>query len=256
MSEHQLARGFLAATWLATLASGPASAQRVNEDDAPIPYPEEEEPEDRGRRDLPRRSDETTVLREESDWEKSEREETLAGLDDPNIGLSGEVVAGLLLLESSRGALVDSRFAWGLRFTWEWGRLLGDERLREALLADVNWSYCASREGTKELFTDANYHYFTIAPAYAFPFGHKSAFSLYLQAGAGFGLQFSAVHIKDAENQISGTKALFQYGLGIRGRPALVADESIRLSFRFELTRFRRQYMDDTFVGGSAGVTF
>lgn len=240
---------------LLALAPAAALAQQVREDDAPIPYSDEEE-DDGELRSLPRRSDPTAEVRPESDWEQAEREETLASLDDPNVGLAGELLAGFMLLDSARGALVETRFAYGLRFTWEWGRVLGDERLREAFFADATWSYSALRDGTQELFADTNYHYFTIAPAYAFPLGKGSPYSLYGQLGFGFGMQFSALHVKDVETQISGTKPLIQYGLGIRGRPSLVADDSIRLSFRFELTRFRRGYMDDTFVGGSVGATF
>lgn len=231
-------------------------AQKVKEDNAPLPYPEEEEEQDSPRRQRPRRSEETFSPRQESDWEQAEREQVLASLDDPNWGLSAELVSGLMLLDSSRGALVETRFAWGLRFTWEWGRLYSEEWLREALFADLSWSYAAMREGTRAVFADSNYHYFTLAPAYAFPLWKKSPFAAYLQAGGGWATQLSSVHLADYESQIIGNKLLIQYGAGIRARPALVADESLRLSFRLELTRFRRGYMDDTFVGGSAGVTF
>ena len=51
--------------------------------------------------------------------------------------------------------------------------------------------------------------------------------------------------------------------MDILGTSAVVADGTIseyhtqvRISFRIEVTRFRRSYMDDTFIGGSAGVTF
>ncbi len=244
--------------WLllvATLAL-PAYAQRVQDDDAPIPYPEDDVEEERTTRKLPRRSDPTVILREESDWEQQEREEVLAVLDDPNIGLSGELVTGLLLLDSARGAGVESGFCWGLRFTWEWSRLFSDEWLRESFFADALWSYTGYRAGTSEVFADTNYHYFTVAPAWAFPFGQKSAFAGYLQAGVGLSYQYSAVHVAKVETNIGGTKLLLQYGAGIRGRPALLPDESIRLSFRIELTRFRRGYMDDTFLGGGVGLTF
>ena len=245
-------------TLLATalcLALAPAPALAGKNDDAPIPFPDED-PGDENRRELPRRSDETPTVREESDYEQLEREKTMAGFDDPNIGLSGELVAGAMLLDSSRGQLVETRAAWGLRFTWEWGRLLGDETLRDALFADVLWAYTGMRDGTTDVYADTNYHYFTLAPAYAFALGRKSPWSVYGQAGIGLGYQFSAIHVKEVETQIAGTKSVIQYGIGFRGRPAVVADESVRVSFRIELTRFRRGYMDDTFLGGSVGATF
>ncbi|MHB8879437.1 MAG: hypothetical protein ACYC8T_37565 [Myxococcaceae bacterium] len=254
---------------LMCLALAPTGAL-AEDDDAPIPFPDEDEGE--GRRALPRRSEETATIREESDYEQMERDETMAGFDDPNIGISGEFLIGLMLLDSSRGQGVESRASWGVRATWEFGRLLADETLRDALFADVTWQYAGMREGTgqpgspcvtaadsclnKGIYGDTNYHYFTLAPAYAFKLGKESPLSVYAQVGVGLGYQFSSVHAQEVETQIAGTKALLQYGVGFRGRPAVAADGSVRISFRVELTRFRRGYMDDTFLGGSIGVTF
>ncbi|MFZ5470976.1 MAG: hypothetical protein ACOZIN_16230 [Myxococcota bacterium] len=243
------------ARWPTLLFLFAATLAQAQDDDAPIPYPEEEE-ETATPRKLPRRSEATADLREESEYEALEREESLAGVDDPNIGVGGEWVAGLMLLDSARGQGVESRFAYGLRFTWELGRVLADERLREALFADVTWSYAALREGSQEVFGDTNYHYFTVAPAYGFRLGQKSSVVAYLQAGLGLAYQFHALHVSNVETQISGTKPVLQYGAGIRGRPAVVGDESLRVSLRLELTRFRRGYMDDTFLGAGIGAVF
>lgn len=69
--------------------------------------------------------------------------------------------------------------------------------------------------------------------------------------------QFSSLHYDTTrELQVAGIKPLLQYGLGLRGAPRLGPDGPFRISFRLELTRFRRGYMDDTFVGGSVGVAF
>src|SRR5262249_43551439 len=102
---------------------------------------------------------------------------------------------------------------------------------------------------------DSNYHYFTIAPAYNILFGHKSPYGFFLQLGAGFAYEATSLHYGRSETSQSGFKTLLQYGLGVRGRPVLFAS-GIRLAFRFELTRFRRSYMDDTFIGGSIGLGF
>jgi hypothetical protein len=55
---------------------------------------------------------------------------------------------------------------------------------------------------------------------------------------------------------LGGTKFLFQYGIGLRGRPAVVADGSVRIQFRIELTRFIRGYMHDMYIGGGIGMIF
>jgi hypothetical protein len=255
------------------LALAPTSALAAGSpDDAPIPFSDEDKTNDAERRELPKRSEGSDSVREESEYEQQERERTMAGFDDPNIGLSIEGVVGMMLLDSSRGQLVETVPAWGVRFTWEWGRLLSDETLRDALFADVTWEYAGLRDGTgmpgaacekalisckgKGIYGDSNYHYFSVAPAYGFTLGGKSPWSLYAQVGGGLAYQFSALHVTSAETQIAGTKPIFQYGIGFRGRPAVVADGSVRISFRIEATRYRRGYMDDTFIGGSVGATF
>lgn len=240
---------------LAALVLAPALALAQSGDDKPIPYPDDEERPQATRR-LPRHSEETNDLREESDPEQAERETIRAGFDDPNLGLSGELVGGLLLVEASRGSGVDARFDWGVRFTWEWSRaFFSDEKLREALFADVTWTYAALHDGTTDVNADTNLHYFTLAPAYALALG-QLPISFYAQVGAGASYTFSSIHLRQVETQISGTKLLLQYGVGLRGRPALNEDGSVRLSFRLEVTRFRRGYMDDTLLGGSLGLTF
>jgi len=240
---------------LLLLTSAPAFAQ--GDDDAPLPYDDNDTGSayDDSPRELPKKSRRSVDLREE-DEEASEREESLSWVDDPNIGLSGELMTGAMLLESSRGALVDPRFLWGLRFTWEWGRLFPDPSLKEMFFADVSWCYAGTHDGTAQVYADSNQHYFTLAPAIALPFGPRSPVAFFAQAGLGFNLNHSAVHLNGNETNIDGAKFLLQYGIGVRFRPALTHDESVRLSFRLELTRFLRGYMSDTLLGGSVGVTF
>ena len=55
---------------------------------------------------------------------------------------------------------------------------------------------------------------------------------------------------------MAGTKFLFQYGVGLRGRPAIIANGAVRIQFRIELIRFIRGYMQDTYLGGSLGLIF
>lgn len=238
-----------------SLEAGAQQKPGVNPDD-PIPYGDES-PDDSGEpRKLPRRSDRTTGAFRETDPERADRDVLMAAYDDPNFGFGAELLAGLMLLDSSRGALVEPAFGYGLRATWEWSRLMSDELLRESFFADVTWSYSAQRAGTTDVYGDSNYHYFSLAPAYAFPLGRGSSFALFGQLGAGAVFQHSVLHVADVETRISGVKPLFQYGIGFRGRPAINLDQSVRLSFRVEFTRFRRAYMDDTFLGGSVGFVF
>lgn len=235
-----------------------ASAQRRgggDDDDKPIPYSDQEDDEDR-RRELPRKSDPTPYVREETEVEQKDREESLTHLDDPNIGLAIDLVAGVMLLDSARGVLGEARFLGGARFTWEFGRLIPDEFVREMFFIDLMYAHTQMTEGTEAISVNTAYHYFALAPAFALPFGPKSPAAFFLQGGFGFNVQPITITTQGEPVQLAGTKALFQYGAGFRFRPALLADEKLRLSFRFEFTRFRRGYMDDTFLGGSMGLSF
>lgn len=238
---------------LALLLLLPQAATAQKRDDDPIPYSDDDDE----RRSLPRKSEPTRELPEETAVEEEDRRVSLTSQDDPNIGLSLELVQGVLLLESSRGGGVDPRYQLGVRFTWEFGRLIPDESLREMFFADVTWLYAWSRaDGTAEVNTNANYHDFTFAPAFALPLGKKSPVAFYGQLGAGVSYQTASLNVAATSTDIAGTKFLFQYGLGFRFRPAIVEGDWMRLSFRLELTRFRRGYMDDTLLGGSIGLTF
>lgn len=231
----------------------PQAVHAQRRDDDPIPY----SGDDDERRELPRKSEPTRELPQETAVEEEDRRVSLTSQDDPNIGLSGELVQGVLLLESSRGAGVEPRYQLGVRFTWEFGRLIPDEFLRELFFADVTWFYSWSRgEGTTEVNANTNHHGFTLAPAFALPLGKGSKVSVFGQLGLGVGYQTSTLNVAATATDIAVTRLLVQYGLGLRFRPAIVEGDWLRLSFRLELTRFRRGYMDDTLLGGSIGLTF
>lgn len=196
-------------------------------------------------------------VREEDDEER-EGEESLANVDDPNVGLGGDFLSGVALLDSSKFGL-DPRYYFGVRFTWEWGRLIPDEYVREMFFADVMWTYAASKDGTNQVNVDTHLHDFTVAPAFNLRFG-QSFMSFYAQLGLGFDYSYSVTQIKNADTTsnitLGGTKFLFQYGVGLRGRPAIVGDGSVRIQFRIELMRFIRGYMHDMYLGAGLGMIF
>lgn len=72
----------------------------------------------------------------------------------------------------------------------------------------------------------------------------------------GFNVDYSVLHLDANSTSLTGTKFLFQYGLGLRGRPAVVANGTVRLEFRVELTRFIRGYMHDMYIGAGMGMAF
>ncbi len=255
---------------LMLVMSTAAYAQRRKED-APIPYDEQSDDDDDRRRDLPRRSDESRERPEETEVERQDREISLASEDDPNIGIGIEVIGAALLLDSSRAQGVEPQGLGGIRITWEWARtFLHDEFWRELFFVDVSWFGATARGpggfgGTNDVYASQNYHYFTIAEAFALPLG-KTPLSFFAMAGFGFAYQTSQLYIQMQEPVgISGTKVVAQYGLGLRARIQLVSQERFQqegyqgipcISLRIEVQRFRRGYMDDTMIGGSAGITF
>jgi hypothetical protein len=253
---RRLVAGVLCA-WAVSAAT--AAFAKGSKDEEAIPYDDDEDEQDNRPshpRDRPRRSEPTRVAPEETDIERDDRERSLAELDDPNTGIAGEVVAGAMLVDSSRGQFAEARLGAGARFTWEFGRVLPGAFFREALFADVTYSYMGMRDGTLVVYGDSSYHYFTVAPAYAFRLWGDSDYYVFLQAGGGMAYQYSVLHNGTNELSVAGTKPLIQYGAGFRGRPLISQDGNLRVTFRFEITRFRRQYMDDTFVGGSVGLAY
>ncbi len=221
--------------------------------DEAIPYEDDEAQV----KPKPKKSTRSEKIREEDEDEQSrDTINTLTHLDDPNIGIGLDFLAGAMLLEPSKGSFADPRFGYGFRFTWEFGRLIPDEVLRELFFVDASWRYAQTSDGTTGLNVTSNEHYFTAAPAAGLLLGEKSIFLAYAQLGIGVNANLTSVRINQAETQVSGAKFLFQYGIGLRARPAITADGSVRLSIRVELTRMVRGYMTDTWLGGSVGVVF
>jgi hypothetical protein len=254
---------------LALLLAAPLA--RAQKDEGAIPYSDEESEDERNRRELPGKSDPSSRPRDETQVESDEREQSLAAIDDPSIGISLEGIFGVMLLDSSRGAGFETTPMFGLRLTWEWTRtVFSDELFRELSFVDIAWSHAEGGEGTNLIKAYSAYNYFSFAPAFAYPFGTKSPVSVFVQVGVGLVFNPSVLVINQVSTTLTGNKFLFQYGGGLRFRPLVVtwgrksninadfagADNGLRISFRVELTRFRRGYVDDTFLGGSLGATF
>jgi hypothetical protein len=232
---------------LVCLLLSPAALAKGEDD--PIPY--SDDPQDRASKGKPRRAPQ-----KDPDYDVEDRSRELYRDDDPHLGLGAELLGGLMLIDSSRGQLVESRFGWGLRGVWEIGRLFNSETLRDALFTDITWSYSALKEGTTLINATAHLHYFSVAPAWLFTFGEVKNLGLYLQLGGGASLMSSSLNANGSNLSVVGFKPLLQYGAGFRAATVLSDDGTARLTFRVEFTRFRRGYMDDTFIGASTGAAF
>ncbi|HYO57511.1 hypothetical protein [Archangium sp.] len=232
----------------------------AQDEDTPYAYPDDEKPEQtRGSRRHRTEPEEDMAsdfrrISEEGDEEDFER---LSRMDDPNTGVAFEALGGAMVVSSPRGQLLgDFLPAVGGRFTWEYGRLLGVEALRESLWFDVRYTYAGVREGTKLIVGDTRLHYATIAPAYELMFGESSEYGVYAQVGGGIAYEHTTLEIGGKVTPVDGVKPLIQYGVGLRGRTKVSSESNVRLAWRVELMRFRRGYLDDTFVGASLGTAF
>jgi hypothetical protein len=259
----------LVLTLVLSMVASASPKRQKQSDDAPLPY--DDMVDEKGpQRQLPRRSQEAVDVPTETEVEKQDREVMLAGSDDRNIGIGAEVVIGANLADRSRGGGVEPFVMAGARVTWEWARtLLGDEFWRDVFFADLTWFGSSASNpsqfgGTKDVYTNVSYHHVTLAPGFALPLW-KSPLSLFAQVGGGFSFQGSTVYVLNEPTSISALRPILQYGGGLRFRIHLVSEEKYQeegykgipvITFRLELTRFRRAYMDDTFVGGSLGIVF
>ncbi|MCP3145170.1 hypothetical protein [Pyxidicoccus xibeiensis] len=248
-------------TWLVRcllgglILSTPALAQDEDED----PYATPDEESSRSSDDdynRPEPVDQTDEFREVSEQEGEDGDfQRMSGLDDPNLGVAVELIAGALLVDSSRGEFSDNLLGLGVRATWEFGRILDNEALREALWADLRWTYGGLSDGTAFISGDTSLHYFTIAPAYELKLG-KSDFGFFAQAGGGLAYQATSITVDADVTKVNGLKPVLQGGVGFRGRPRLTSSGNLRLAFRVEALAFRRGYMNDFFLGGSLGTAF
>ena len=258
----------LAALASALVLAAPAFAQ---DDSQAIPYddgttpstPTPSTPSDSaqgtssaGNGSLPYDSEATPSRPTEVPVEKQDRDLELAKDDDPSVGVGGQLVAGGLLLDASDGSGTQMKLAYGLRFTWDIGRRFSNDAIHNGLFADVTWLHAGEHGGTQEVFDDTGYNDFTIAPAWQFLFGEGSSYGFYVQAGVGMSIWSSTFQIDKNQTDVGGLKPLLQYGIGLRGRPLLSDEGRMRLTFRVELTRFRRAYFNDTFFGGSIGIAY
>ena len=148
--------------------------RRVQQDDTPEAYPDDDtEPAYTPGRKRPLRPtddmdrDFRNMDDDEDEAERKRNFKRLAGLDDPNTGVAFELLGGAMFVSSARGQFIGDLYpALGGRFTWEYGRLLNNEPLREALWFDVRYTYSWQRDGTSLIVGDTRLHYATIAPAY------------------------------------------------------------------------------------------
>jgi hypothetical protein len=222
----------------------PRKAGRGRSDDDELP--------DRSARAKPRRN---LTIEEEfhADPETADdvTETRLALLDEDGRGLAAEGVIGALLVDHAPSG-VSGRLAAGVRFIWQLGRVFRpeDEVLHKGVFLDLGYLYSRETEGTTEVNVGTSLHALDATLLAGYPFGN---FVGYGRVGAGLFLQPVRYSVQGSALDFTGVKGGLVYGAGIRGSIPL---GSVGLALGFEVTRFRRHYLNDTLIGMTVGAAF
>jgi hypothetical protein len=181
--------------------------------------------------------------------------EKLSKLDDPRLGLSAEAAVSLGLLDKSYGPGEISTGVVGLRVDWNVGRLWttpDDEFWKYALLAELAYDYTGQSDGTQEIHTSTAYHYINVRGLFGYPV--KDFLLVYGAVGGGLTVESVHYTVDGKVTPLTGLKPNLDYGLGTRLLFSFTPQ--FALSLRLELMRFRRGYMDDTFLSFTLGGSF
>jgi hypothetical protein len=179
----------------------------------------------------------------------------LARMDDPRIGLGAELTLSLNLLDKSDGPGARGTGAAGVRVNWAPGVLWTDpedEFWRYALLTELSYDYSGYSGGTSMVNTRTRLHYLNAHVMFGYP--AQKVLLLYGLLGPGVTFEHVTYEVQGATTPLTGAKFNLAYGLGARLN--LQVNDRVAIVSRIELMRFRRGYMDDTFLTFSAGMGF
>jgi hypothetical protein len=171
-------------------------------------------------------------------------------------GIVAEIAPGWALVQSTRGAFPDSRFGFGLKFTWEFGQRLSkveDDWIRSGVALQFSWTYTSlGGVGTQEVSVNSAFHYFSLAGIVGWPIGE---ILLYLEFGPSLAYEPVSYSVDGIHTSFGAVTFGLLYGVGGRYRIEINDGREI-LYFRLALDLFRRGYMNDGFLSLGAGVGF
>lgn len=202
-----------------------------------------------------RHRDGDTTAEEELSDEPDPSMQKMAREDDPRIGLGVEAALSLDLIDKSYGPGTQNTGAFGLRVNWAPGVLWTDpedEFWRYALLVEASWDHASYSDGTKMVNTSTALNYFNVRGLFGYPVQKLLLF--YGALGPGFTLENVSYNVQGASTPLSGAKFNIAYGLGARLN--FQANDRFALVSRLELLRYRRGYMNDTFMTFTVGGAF
>ncbi|MGI5864551.1 MAG: hypothetical protein ACOX6T_21225 [Myxococcales bacterium] len=182
-----------------------------------------------------------------------DRPRRLSGLDEPGYGLAAEVTLGGLLIDDAAGGF-RGRFAFGLNFAWQAGRLFApeDKLLHKGLFVEASYLYpLASKAGTDAVRVESGQHNLALAAAFGLPF--KLA-HVYAKVGPALFIQPVSYDVQGTLTGWTGVKGGVLYGIG--ARKVHYFNRELGIAGRVEITGIRRHYLNDLQLSASCGVAF
>lgn len=215
-----------------------------DDDEAPAP-----------RKHKPKRRGGDTTAEEELSEAPDPSMRKMAREDDPRLGIGVEAALSLALVDRSSGPGAQGMGAVGLRANWAPGVLWTDpedEFWRYALLVELSWDHASYGDGTKAVNTSTALNYFNAHAMFGYP--AQKLLLFYGALGPGMTLESVSYNVQGANTPLTGLKPNLAYGLGARLN--FQASDRFAIVSRFELMRYRRGYMDDTFLTFTVGGAF
>ncbi len=182
-----------------------------------------------------------------------DRPRRLSGLDEPGYGLAAEVTLGGLLLDDAADGF-RGRFAFGLNFAWQAGRLFAPENklVHKGLFVEASYLHpLASQAGTDAVRVESGQHNLALAVLFGLPF--KLA-HLYAKAGPAMFIQPVSYDVQGTLTGWTGVKGGVLYGIG--ARKVHYFNRELGIAARVEITGFRRHYLNDLLLSAGCGLAF
>ncbi len=192
-----------------------------------------------------------TAEEEMGEESRDSAEERLSGLDEPGQGMASGVVTGLMFLDGPTGSV--TTFAMGIDFLANVGRHFfppEDEFLHNGLYAEFSYLYTWFSDGTTggggvptngQVKVRSSLHDLSLAALVGYPLPHVF---LYGKLGPVLFFEPVSMSVEGTDTSFTGVKGGLVYGVGARTEFFLT--DQVGANLGFELSRFRRSYLNDT----------
>jgi hypothetical protein len=208
--------------------------------------------------------DDSADLRDEGEHKKTktaeedleapgEKDEALAGEDEPGHSIAAELVFGPIFLSNPVKG-VTTRGTMGLAVTYGLGRAIFSpewEFLHNNLFLELSYLATKQTVGTSSVQVGAWTHYLSFEVLFGYPF---TPVLLYAKIGPALMIMPVSYDVQGQVSGVTGVKAGLVYGIG--GRTNIYIGDHVGFAARIEVIRYRRGYLDDTLLIFGVGIAF